>query len=154
MNTDKKLRKLVPAEQARSDIKVSNSRFIANTAPVLSVDQAKFFIANIKQEFNDASHNVPLFIIGHGASVTAHSSDDGEPSGTAGRPALTVLQGSGLGDVAMVITRYFGGTKLGTGGLARASSEAAKQSLERLEWEEYEAKQVQHLVCEFHQEHQ
>jgi putative IMPACT (imprinted ancient) family translation regulator len=65
-------------------------------------------------------------LIGHGPSVTAHCSDAGEPSGTAGRPALSVLQGSGLGDVVMVITRYYGGTKLGTGGLVKAYSEAAR----------------------------
>ena len=63
----------------------------------------------------DASHNVPVYLIGHGDSETAHCSDAGEPSGTAGRPALAVLRGSGLGDVAVVVTRYFGGTKLGTG---------------------------------------
>ncbi len=129
MNTDKKPRIVIPAEQARTEIKVVNSRFIASAAPAFSVDQAKSFIADIKQEFYDASHNVPIFIIGHGASITAHSSDDGEPSGTAGRPALAVLQGSGLGDVAVVITRYFGGTKLGTGGLVRAYSDAVRAIL-------------------------
>ncbi len=132
MSIDKVPQILIPAEKARTEIKVSNSRFIASAAPALSVDQAKSFIASIKKEFNDASHNVPVFIIGHGASVTAHSSDDGEPSGTAGRPALTVLQGSGLGDVVMVITRYFGGTKLGTGGLVRAYSLAVRSILEIL----------------------
>ena len=67
--------------------------------------------------------------IGHGESVTAHCSDAGEPSGTAGRPALAVLQGSGLGDAAVVVTRYFGGTKLGTGGLVRAYSDAVRSVL-------------------------
>jgi uncharacterized YigZ family protein len=70
-----------------------------------------------------------LYLIGHGASVIAHCSDDGEPSGTAGRPALAVLRGSGLGDVAVVVTRYFGGTKLGTGGLVRAYSDAVREVL-------------------------
>ena len=68
--------------------------------------------------------------MGHGSSVTAHCSDAGEPSGTAGQPALAVLSGSGLGDVAVVVTRYFGGTKLGTGGLVRAYSEAVRMVLE------------------------
>ena len=72
---------------------------------------------------------MPVYLVGHGASVTAHCSDAGEPSGTAGRPALAVLQGSGLGDVVVVITRYFGGTKLGTGGLVRAYSEAMRAVL-------------------------
>lgn len=123
-------RYLIPAKETRAKIQVSNSRFIATLAPVFSVDEARRFIARIEAEFADATHNVPAFVIGHGASVTAHSSDDGEPSGTAGRPALAVLQGSGLGDAAVVVTRYFGGTKLGTGGLVRAYSEAVRAVLE------------------------
>ena len=114
----------VPAVETRRELTVSNSCFISSLAPVFSVDEAKAFIQRIKTEFPDASHNVPLYIIGHGASEIAHCSDAGEPSGTAGRPGLAVLRGSGLGDVAMVVTRYFGGTKLGTSGLARAYSEA------------------------------
>jgi uncharacterized YigZ family protein len=70
-----------------------------------------------------------VYIIGHGATTVTHCSDDGEPSGTAGRPALAVLQGSGLGDIAVVITRYFGGTKLGTGGLVRAYSDCMREVL-------------------------
>jgi uncharacterized YigZ family protein len=116
----------VPAEEIRRELTVSNSRFISSLAAVFSVDEAKAFIARIKAEFADASHNVPLYLIGHGDSEIAHCSDAGEPSGTAGRPALAVLRGSGLGDVAVVVTRYFGGTKLGTGGLVRAYSEAVR----------------------------
>lgn len=116
----------VPAQEIRREFTVSNSHFISTLSPAFSVDEAKAFILRIKAEFPDASHNVPLFLIGHGDSATAHSSDAGEPSGTAGRPALAVLRGSGLGDVAVVVTRYFGGTKLGTGGLVRAYSEAVR----------------------------
>lgn len=122
----------IPAETIRIEIQVLNSRFIATAGPVFSVDEAKAFVARIKREFADASHNVPVYLVGHGATVTAHSSDDGEPSGTAGRPALAVLRGSGLGDVAVVVTRYFGGTKLGTGGLVRAYSDAVRAVLEQL----------------------
>ena len=114
----------VPAHEIRRELNVSNSRFISTLAPVFSVEQAKGFIQRIKAEFPDATHNVPLYLIGHGDSEVAHCSDAGEPSGTAGRPALAVLRGSGLGDVAVVVTRYFGGTKLGTGGLVRAYSQA------------------------------
>ncbi len=121
--------RLIPAQEARTELKISNSRFIATAAPVFSVDEARDFIGRIKGEFSDASHNVPAFIVGHGNNVTAHCSDDGEPSGTAGRPALMVLQGSGLGDVAVVVTRYFGGTKLGTGGLVKAYGDAVKAVL-------------------------
>jgi uncharacterized YigZ family protein len=119
----------IPAKQTRTEINVKNSRFIATAAPAFSVDEAKAFIAAIKAEFSDATHNVPAFLIGYGPSTIAHCSDDGEPSGTAGRPVLTVLQGSGLGDIAVVVTRYFGGTKLGTGGLVRAYTDAAKAVL-------------------------
>ena len=116
----------VPAHEIRREFTVSNSRFIATLAPAFSVDEAKAFITRIKAEFPDASHNVPIFIIGHGDSENAHCSDAGEPSGTAGRPALAVLRGSGMGDVAVVVTRYFGGTKLGKGGLVRAYSDAVR----------------------------
>jgi uncharacterized YigZ family protein len=108
---------------------VVNSRFIATAAPAFTVDEAKAFVSRIKQEFSDASHNVSVYLVGHGQSVIAHCTDDGEPSGTAGRPALAVLQGSGLGDVAVVVTRYFGGTKLGTGGLVRAYGDAVREVL-------------------------
>lgn len=123
-------RYLVPAEEIRREQIVVNSRFIASLAPVFSVDAAKAFIARIKSEFPDASHHVPVYLIGHGDSEIAHCSDAGEPSGTAGRPALAVLRGSGLGDIAVVVTRYFGGTKLGTGGLVRAYSEAVRSVVE------------------------
>jgi uncharacterized YigZ family protein len=121
--------RVIPAQETQTEIRVVNSRFIATIAPVFSVEQAKVFIKRVKAEFDDASHNVPAYVIGHGASVTAHCNDDGEPSGTAGRPSLAVLQGSGLGDAAVVVTRYFGGTKLGTGGLVRAYGDAVRAVL-------------------------
>ena len=122
--------KHVPANIVRNEIRVENSRFIATLGPAFSVEEEKLFISKIKNEFRDASHNVPVFIIGHGASKICHTSDDGEPSGTAGRPALAVLQGSGLGDVVIVVTRYFGGKKLGKGGLVRAYGDAVREILD------------------------
>ncbi|MGD8604514.1 MAG: YigZ family protein [Anaerolineales bacterium] len=119
----------VPARKTQAEIRVSNSRFIAHLAPAADVDAAKTFIDDIRSQYADATHNVPAYVIGHGASVTAHCNDDGEPSGTAGRPVLAVLQGSGLGDLVVVVTRYFGGTKLGTGGLVRAYTQAAQAVL-------------------------
>jgi len=116
--------KIIPAAETRSEIKVSNSRFIAAIGPAFSVEEAREFIERTRREFSNASHNVPAFIIGHGATVTAHCNDDGEPPGTAGRPVLAVLKGSGMGDVVVVVSRYFGGTKLGTGGLVRAYSDS------------------------------
>lgn len=125
-------RKLIPAKRTRVAFRVANSRFIATAAPAFTVDQARAFIDEIKREFADATHNVSAYVIGHGASVVAHCTDDGEPSGTAGRPALAVLQGSGLGDVVVVVTRYFGGTKLGTGGLVRAYGDGVREVLDAL----------------------
>jgi len=119
-----------PAREIRRELTISNSRFIASLAPAFSVEEASVFIQRIKAEFPDATHHVPVYIIGHGDSEIAHCSDAGEPSGTAGRPGLAVLRGSGLGDAAVVVTRYFGGTKLGTGGLVRAYSEAVRLVVE------------------------
>jgi uncharacterized YigZ family protein len=122
---------VVPLEAARAEITVVNSRFIASLERVASVDEARAFIARIGSEFPDATHNVPAFIVGGGKATTDFCSDDGEPSGTSGRPLLTVLKGSGLGNVAIVVARYFGGTLLGTGGLVKAYTEAGKAVLAR-----------------------
>src|SRR5512145_57035 len=117
---------LVPLTEIRREQTVVNSRFIATLAPAFSIDEARSFMKRIREEFADASHNVPVYIIGGGNTVTEYFSDDGEPSGTSGKPALTVLRGSGLGDAVLVVTRYFGGTLLGTGGLVKAYTEAAQ----------------------------
>ena len=122
----------IPAAETRIELTVVNSRFIATIAPAFSVDEARAFVGRVRAEFADASHNAPAYVIGHGATTIAHCHDDGEPSGTAGRPMLAVLQGSGLGDVTLVVTRYFGGTKLGTGGLVRAYGDAARAALAAL----------------------
>lgn len=125
----KNINRLVPMEPVETEIVVVNSRFIASLSPVRSAEEARAFQKKIKEKYPDASHHVPAFIVGHGNSTISHSNDDGEPSGTAGRPALAVLVGSGLGNVCVVITRYFGGTKLGTGGLVKAYGEAVKAVL-------------------------
>jgi uncharacterized YigZ family protein len=125
-------RYFIPAREMRIEMIVVNSRFIASAAPAFTVGEARAFVSQVKAEFPDASHNVPVFVIGRGNSVIAHCTDDGEPSGTAGRPALAVLQGSGIGDVVVVVTRYFGGTKLGTGGLVRAYGDAVREVLKVL----------------------
>ena len=116
----------LPLTEIRREHLVVNSRFIATLAPVFNADEARALITRIKKEFADASHNVPAYIIGGGNTVTEFCSDDGEPSGTSGKPALAVLRGSGLGDVAVVVTRYFGGTLLGTGGLVKAYTESTQ----------------------------
>jgi Uncharacterized conserved protein len=120
---------VVPMGPVRAQIIVVNSRFIASLDRASSVEEARAFVGSICAEFPDATHNVPAFIVGGGKTVTEFCSDDGEPSGTSGRPLLAVLKGSGLGDVTIVVTRYFGGTLLGTGGLVKAYSEAGKAVL-------------------------
>lgn len=123
---------LIPARHIETEFTELNSRFITNVGPVFSIDEAREFIRCIKEKYPDATHHVPVYLIGHGSATTAHCSDDGEPSGTAGRPALAVLKGSGLGDIVMVITRYYGGTNLGTGGLVRAYSDSVREALAAL----------------------
>lgn len=125
-------RQLIPAREARAEIEIHKSRFIASAAPAFSVEQARAYLERIRTEFPDASHHVPVYLIGRESSLTEHCSDAGEPSGTAGRPALAVLKGSGLRDIVLVVTRYFGGTKLGTGGLVRAYSDAVRAVLDVL----------------------
>ncbi len=122
----------IPARTIRVETRVSNSRFIATIGEARSVEQARAFIDRVRAEFHDATHNVYVYRIGYGATITEGMSDDGEPAGTAGRPALAVLRGADLGDVVLVITRYFGGTKLGTGGLVRAYTGAAQEALAAL----------------------
>lgn len=123
---------LIPADEHRIETEVARSRFITNVAPVSTVEEAKAFLARIRSEMPDASHHVYAFRVGHGQSIIEGMSDDGEPSGTSGPPTLAVVRGSGLGDIALVTTRYFGGTKLGTGGLVRAYSEAAHTAINSL----------------------
>src|SRR5215213_10758577 len=126
---DKPATRLFLAAPARTEIRASNSRFIATAAPAATVAAARAFIASVRAEMPDASHHVYAYIIGHGATTTLSMTDDGEPPGTAGRPVMAVLKGSGLGDLVLVITRYFGGTLLGTGGLVHAYGDAAKAVL-------------------------
>lgn len=123
---------LIPAQTHQVTTQVSNSRFITTIGRVDSVDEAKAFLAAVRAEMPDANHHVYAYRVGFGNSVTEGMSDDGEPSGTSGPPVLAVLRGSGIGDVIVVVTRYFGGTKLGTGGLVRAYGDGARAGLETL----------------------
>ncbi len=115
----------IPAGVQRTESEVAHSRFIATVAPAMTVDEAKAFLAQVRAEMPDASHHVYAYRIGYGKSTIESMSDDGEPTGTAGPPVLAVLRGEKVGDVIIVVTRYFGGTRLGTGGLVRAYTEAA-----------------------------
>ena len=123
----------IPTARARTETSDRGSRFIATADRVRSADAARDLIHSIRAEMPDASHHCYAFAAGHGATVTHGMSDAGEPSGTAGRPILAVVNGSGIGDLVVVVTRYFGGTKLGTGGLVRAYTKAAQSVLEVLQ---------------------
>ncbi|MFT0847762.1 YigZ family protein [Actinomycetaceae bacterium L2_0104] len=113
------------------DIEVKRSRFLAEISRVSSPEEARSKINARKNEMPDARHHCTAFAVGTADSAPVlHSSDDGEPSGTAGRPMLDVLRGIPLLDVVAIVTRYFGGTLLGTGGLVRAYSDAVKECLE------------------------
>ena len=115
-------------EGAEAEIVEKKSRFIATIVPVNSEEEAVAFIEKMKKKYYDARHNCSAFIIGSRGELL-RSSDDGEPQGTAGKPMLEVLSGSGIKNIAVVVTRYFGGTLLGTGGLVRAYSSAVKEAL-------------------------
>ena len=110
------------------EIEEKKSRFIANIASVTTVEEANDFIAKIKKQYWDARHNCSAYVIGNDGENT-RCSDDGEPSGTAGRPMLEVLTREHITNVCVVVTRYFGGTLLGTGGLVRAYQGATKEGL-------------------------
>ena len=110
------------------EIVEKKSRFIANVRKVESEAEAAAFIEEMKKRYYDARHNCSAFVIGSRGEMT-RCSDDGEPSGTAGRPMLEVLLGSEIRNVAAVVTRYFGGPLLGTGGLVRAYTQALQEAL-------------------------
>ena len=123
----------IPATTHRVEEEVRRSRFIATLARAESAAAAQAFVRAVQAEFADATHNCWAYVAGPPGSTGAIGmSDDGEPHGTAGRPMLTVLLHGGVGDVAAVVTRYYGGVKLGTGGLARAYGGAVQQALATL----------------------
>jgi uncharacterized YigZ family protein len=123
----------IPAAFHRVEETIKRSRFLTSIAHAPDAGTAKEFIARIKEEFPDATHNCWAFNAGPpGDTASVGLSDDGEPSGTAGKPMLNALLHSGVGEVAVVVTRYFGGTKLGTGGLVRAYTGMVNLGLESL----------------------
>ncbi len=122
--------------ESRSEYIVQKSRFIASLKEVFTEEEAAQFIAAVKKEFWDATHNCSAYQIGEKGKYQK-SSDDGEPSGTAGRPMLEVLKKSGITNTAVVVTRYFGGIKLGAGGLVRAYSHAVSLGLQEADVADY-----------------
>lgn len=116
-------------ESGESEVIVKKSRFIGITYPVNTPEEAADFVNSIKKKYYDARHNCYAYVIGDKREQIKFS-DDGEPGGTAGKPMLDVLLGSGITNIVVVVTRYFGGTLLGTGGLVRAYSDAVKEAVE------------------------
>ena len=126
---------LIPSAPARAEIIIKRSRFVTTVSLAQSVDQARDAIAAARAEFPKANHHVYAFRVGFANTVTEGMSDDGEPRGTAGRPTLAVLRGAAIGDIVLVTARFFGGVKLGAGGLVRAYTEAAQAALSALKTE-------------------
>jgi uncharacterized YigZ family protein len=123
----------VPAGVHRTEQTILRSRFITTLAPAARVEEASAFVRRIGEEFPDATHCCWAYVVGPpGSTARVGLSDAGETHGTAGRPMLNALLHSGVGDVVAVVTRYYGGTKLGTGGLVRAYGGSVQQALATL----------------------
>lgn len=119
-------------KRATSEQVIEKSKFITSICPVETKEEADIFIAEIKSKYKDATHNVPAMVIGDKFQIQ-WASDDGEPQGTAGAPIVQMIVKEGITNIALVVTRYFGGIKLGTGGLVRAYTSSAKGGLEAAE---------------------
>ena len=119
-------------KDAFAETEIKKSRFLAHIAEVRSEEEAEALIKETKKKYYDASHSCSAYILNSDKGIR-HSSDDGEPSGTAGKPILDVISGAGLSNVIVIVTRYFGGTELGTGGLVRAYSGVTAEVLKNSE---------------------
>ena len=129
---------------------IKGSRFLSETFPIASQDEVREKIKSQKKKYADATHVCHAFILGKNAEIMGMS-DDGEPGGTAGRPMLDVLKGRGVTNILVTVTRWFGGTLLGTGGLVHAYSGGVKDVLERCEFEELVEKSPFSLKCGYEQ---
>lgn len=135
----------VPTGSATHEIVERGSRFIALAEPVETRADAESAIRARRQQHPDATHVVYAFAVGLERSVQHGMSDDGEPKGTAGRPVLEILRGSGITNCLVSIVRYFGGTKLGTGGLVRAYGTVARMCIARLPVEAYVSRETMRM---------
>jgi uncharacterized YigZ family protein len=136
-----------PSGAGETEITERRSRFIGHILPVTTEDAAKAEIARLKARYHDARHNCWCYILRDGE--TARYADDGEPQGTAGQPMLSMLRHEGVTDVCCVVTRYFGGVLLGSGGLARAYTAAAKQALEAAGVSRFSMRRQLELECPY-----
>ena len=134
-------------KSGEAEFEEKKSLFIGYARPVKSEEEANAFIKEIKEKHRDATHNVYGYVMKGG--ILCRYSDDGEPQGTAGKPVLDVIRKSGVDDTAVVVTRYFGGTLLGTGGLVHAYSLAAKLAIENAGIVKYEDYTEMSVVCSY-----
>ena len=122
---------LTVADRAQAEFEVKGSEFIGHVAPADSVDAAEAFVVEVREAYADATHNVPAYRVPAGEEMLREwSSDDGEPTGSAGKPALNVLVQRDLRNVVAVVTRYYGGVNLGVGGLARAYARGVSDAVD------------------------
>ena len=143
----------IPTEQAVAEIEIKKSRFIAYATHINSREAGMTWLADLKAEYPDARHHCWAYQIGNpNCATNAGMGDDGEPSGTAGKPILNVLQHKGVGDIMICVVRYFGGIKLGAGGLTRAYGQAAQAVMEVLQTEQEVPKTEVNITCDFSQE--
>lgn len=135
--------------ESEVELQISKSRFIGYAKPIKDENDALRFIEKIKKKHWDATHNVPVYVVGENFGIQRYS-DDGEPSGTAGVPILELLKKEAITDVCIVVTRYFGGVKLGTGGLVRAYTQSAKAAIEAAEIVEKKVNVLLKLDFDYH----
>jgi uncharacterized YigZ family protein len=141
---------LIPANPIIIEYEIKKSRFIAKVAPIADRVEAMQLLDQAKREYSDARHHCWAYVLGN--QVSAAMSDDGEPSGTAGKPILNVLQHKHVGDIMLIVIRYFGGIKLGAGGLVRAYSTAAQMAMDVLPLREQVNLLQVDVCCEFSKE--
>ena len=141
---------VTPAATIERELAIKKSRFIARAGLVADRQAALAFVEAVKADYPDARHHCWAYLIGNpDTAATAAMSDDGEPSGTAGKPILNVIQHKGIGDVIVVVTRYFGGIKLGAGGLVRAYAGSTQQVLADLPLDEHRPQRAFTLAFDF-----
>ncbi|HIF9279131.1 TPA: YigZ family protein [Photobacterium damselae] len=142
----------VPADAVVFEEEIKKSRFITYLAHTPSIEAAKAFVNHIKEKHHDARHNCWAFVAGRPTdSMKWGFSDDGEPSGTAGKPILAQLTGSNVGEITAVVTRYYGGIRLGTGGLVKAYGGGVQQALAQLITQEKVMTAIVTLCCDYNQ---
>jgi len=134
--------------ETKAELSIKHSKFIAFCASVSDPDEADLFVKRIKKEYSDATHAPYAYVLGERGDKT-RASDDGEPSGTSGAPILEAIKGEGVTNTVVVVVRYFGGIKLGTGGLTRAYADSALSALRANEKDEYEKCAVLSIASDY-----